>query len=376
MRTDERQGYRIVLTGGPCAGKTTCLARLSERLECLGLRVFRVPEAATILMSGGASPACLPADQFLRFEADLIRLQMAIEETFTDLAASSARRSIVICDRGTMDAAAYMSPVMWQALLDQQGWSESALRDRRYDAVIHLVTAARGAEEFYTTENNPARTETLEKARELDEKVRNAWVGHPHLRAIDNSTDFNEKIRRVLTAICRIVEVPAPKEIERKFLLRCCPTAVEMPVYSKEFLIEQTYLLTSDGSEARVRRRSREGSSTYTHTVKRPCVAGQRIETEHQISSSEYITLLEKADPNRRTVRKHRRCFLWENQYFELDSFLEPNPGLTLLELELESPDQDVILPSFLDIEREVTEDRTYSNYSIAACGQTSAPSG
>ena len=230
------------------------------------------------------------------------------------------------------------------------------------------MSAAWGAEGFYTTGNNPARTETLDQARDLDEKVRNAWVGHPHLRIIDNSTDFTGKIRRVLTAICRIVEVPAPREIERKFLLRRCPTAEEMPVHFKEFLIEQTYLPTLDGSEARVRRRSMEGSSIYTHTIKHPLLAGQRIEVEHQISSREYIALLEKADPARRTVRKHRRCFLWENQYFELDSFLDPNPGLAILEVELEAPDQAVILPPFVDIEREVTGDRAYSNYSIATC--------
>ena len=123
MRNDISQMHRIVLTGGPCAGKTTCLVRLSEWLESLGLRVFRVPEAATILMSGGASPAGLPAEHFLRFETDLIRLLMAIEDTFADLSASSTQRSIIICDRGTMDAAAYVSPVMWQAILDQQRWS-------------------------------------------------------------------------------------------------------------------------------------------------------------------------------------------------------------------------------------------------------------
>lgn len=48
--------------------------------------------------------------------------------------------------------------------------------NRRYDAVIHMVTAAIGAERFYTTENNSVRTETPEQARELDIKVLNAWV--------------------------------------------------------------------------------------------------------------------------------------------------------------------------------------------------------
>jgi hypothetical protein len=34
-----------------------------------------------------------------------------------------------------------------------------------------MVTAAIGAEKYYTTENNAARTESLEQARDLDFKV-------------------------------------------------------------------------------------------------------------------------------------------------------------------------------------------------------------
>jgi putative protein kinase ArgK-like GTPase of G3E family len=46
--------YRVCLTGGPCAGKTTALAHLSTFLTTLGYKVLQVPEAATLLMKGGA----------------------------------------------------------------------------------------------------------------------------------------------------------------------------------------------------------------------------------------------------------------------------------------------------------------------------------
>lgn len=62
------------------------------------------------------------------------------------------------------------------------------LRDKRYNAVIHLVTAADGAETFYSTETNTTRLETLEEARELDVKLQRAWVGHPKLMIFDNCT--------------------------------------------------------------------------------------------------------------------------------------------------------------------------------------------
>jgi putative protein kinase ArgK-like GTPase of G3E family len=45
---------RILLTGGPCAGKTTAIADITQDLTQLGCKVLVVPEAATIMMKGGA----------------------------------------------------------------------------------------------------------------------------------------------------------------------------------------------------------------------------------------------------------------------------------------------------------------------------------
>jgi len=73
---------------------------------------------------------------------------------------------------------AYTDDNVWQALLDETGWATNKLRDRRYEAVIHMVTAADGAERFYTGENNEARYETVDEARKLDKKLKNAWTGH------------------------------------------------------------------------------------------------------------------------------------------------------------------------------------------------------
>lgn len=63
--------------------------------------------------------------------------------------------------------------------MDENGFNNVTLRDKRYDAVIHMVTAADGAPQHYTLENNPARYETASIALDLDQKIRSAWVGHP-----------------------------------------------------------------------------------------------------------------------------------------------------------------------------------------------------
>jgi CYTH domain-containing protein len=229
-----------------------------------------------------------------------------------------------------------------------------------------LVTAADGAEAFYTTENNAVRTETLPEARVLDERVREAWVGHPHLRVIVNAVDCAHKVQRVVAAVCQVAGVPEPREVERKFLVRASRPGQEVPVHFEEFDIEQTYLLSQDGWEARVRRRGQQGSSTSTHTLKRVVAAGQRVKIERQITGRDYIALLAQADPTRRTLKKWRRVFLWSNLYFEWDIFKDPRAGLELLEVEVDTIDGSVELPPFLSMERDVTQDKAYANHTIA----------
>lgn len=355
---------RIVLTGGPCAGKTTCLSRISDRLEALGYRVFIATEAATMLLSGGVKLSDLGNFAF-EFQDRLINLQLSLEQTFDSLARSLDQPSIILCDRGVMDSKAFMEPTMWQALLDHNDWNEVGLRDKHYDAVIHLVTTGIGAEEYYTLDNNAARSGTAAEAAELDYKLRDAWTGHPHLRIVDNSTGFEEKVNRVIAQVCAVVGVPEPLEIERKFLV---DTVNELPVFSKTFDIEQTYLKNPDGTKGRIRRRGVEGSLksggsfVYTNTTKTRISDTKRIEHERRITSREYINLLKMADPKRLPITKTRTCFLWENKYFELDTFTGRNSGLQVLEIELGSDDEQFELPPFIDISKEVTGDKKYSN--------------
>lgn len=63
---------------------------------------------------------------------------------------------IIVCDRGTMDISTYLTEDFWNRIISEQGYTNTQLRER-YDAVLHLVSAADGAEQFYTTANNAQR---------------------------------------------------------------------------------------------------------------------------------------------------------------------------------------------------------------------------
>jgi len=133
------------------------MSHLADRLRAIGFHVFIVPEAATIVITGGGlwqDYKDLSSDQSLCFEGALMKTKMALEDAFFAIAQATGEPSIILCDRGTMDTSAYVPQRAWEVLMDEHGWNTHNLRDRRYDAVLHLVTAAIGAEQYYTTENN------------------------------------------------------------------------------------------------------------------------------------------------------------------------------------------------------------------------------
>jgi predicted ATPase len=104
---------------------------------------------------------------------------------------------VILIDRGLMDGSAYVSRGQWQALMDDLGVSTAQIRDKRYDAIIHMVTAADGADDFYATQiAGEARYESKDEAKEKDELLRQAYMGHQKWILISNKDciDFKDKI--------------------------------------------------------------------------------------------------------------------------------------------------------------------------------------
>jgi CYTH domain-containing protein len=258
-----------------------------------------------------------------------------------------------------------MTETEFQAVLGSLGLAEVTLRDE-YDGVFHLVTAAKGAEEFYTLANNQARTETPEQARELDDKIIAAWTGHPHLRVIGNDTDFEEKMRKLVAEIAALLGEPEPFEIERKFLIEYpdIPWLESLPQCQKVDII-QTYLKSDQGEEVRVRQRGEKGDYLYYQTIKRKVSGLKRIELERRLTQQEYLTLLMEADTTKRQIRKTRYCLTYDNQYFEIDVY----PfwaDKAIVEIELSDEETPIRFPKELAVIREVTEDEDYKNASLA----------
>jgi CYTH domain-containing protein/thymidylate kinase len=354
---------KIVLTGGPCGGKSTVLAHIQERFTALGFNVLIVPESATTLFLGGFSCNKNDSASLLYFQEAQMSLQLHLECLYHHQAERTLNNTLIICDRGTMDARAFCNDSVWNNILEFFATDNEKLQNR-YDAVIHLETAAKT--KGYTLENNKARKETPKEAIELDERIKSAWVGTPHLRVIPANDDFNTKIKQVLKCIGNLVGTPLPLEIERKFLLKTYPKV--LPVESSESKVLQYYLIpTEKDSEERVRERKSGEHTVYTHCIKRRLTDGTRVEQEQIVSHKDFVSLLNHRDWNTNVIYKSRRCFLYQNQYFELDVFEFPNKGRAVLEVELDDINAPLSLPDFLEIEKEVTSDIKYSNFYMAS---------
>ncbi|ELR13223.1 uncharacterized protein ACA1_100600 [Acanthamoeba castellanii str. Neff] len=193
----DSQVYTVVLTGGPCGGKSTALATLTKHLRAQGYEVYSVPEIPTLVFTAGVPTiSSMNEEQLLAFEKQILTTQIQLEESMKKIASAMDKPTVILLDRAALDISAYLPYSFWKKLLQDLDITEKQLRER-YTAVVHLVTAANGAESYYTTANNAARTEGIEQARELDDKVKHAWIAHTRTFVADNTTDFPGKMQRV-----------------------------------------------------------------------------------------------------------------------------------------------------------------------------------
>lgn len=178
---------RIVITGGPSAGKTTLLNLIQREY---GSRVSIAPEAATILFRGGY-PRPVTDEDRIHTQRSIYGLQREIELAALEKTGGAP----LFCDRGSLDGTAYWHASIMEFLLAMGTTLDRELG--RYTAVIHLQTAAEGG--GYT--NTEVRTETHAEATRLDMRVGEVWRMHPNYMFIPNEGTFLDKLNAALAAL-------------------------------------------------------------------------------------------------------------------------------------------------------------------------------
>lgn len=174
---------RVVLTGGPGAGKTAVL-ELIRLFFCEHVKTL--PEAAGIVFGGrfprdGREPLKQAAQRAI------FHVQRELEAT-----GDAENAAVVLCDRGTVDGAAYW--VGAGDLFSAVGTTREAELSR-YETVIHLRTPT--STRAYN-QDNPLRIESVEEAAAIDARILAQWEGHPRRFIVDPTSDFLSKASHVL----------------------------------------------------------------------------------------------------------------------------------------------------------------------------------
>jgi len=191
---------RIVITGGPSAGKTTLLDLLQKQY---GDRVAIAPEAASMLLRGGFMRPDTDADR-VHTQRAIFSLQRELEAKAIAHCATThgvcETKVSLFCDRGSMDGAAYW-PGTAESFVAEMGTTVEH-EYSRYSLVLHLQSAEEGR--GYT--RTEIRTESASEAAQLDQLIARGWGAHPNYVFIPNGDSFIAKLNEAF----RILEPNLP----------------------------------------------------------------------------------------------------------------------------------------------------------------------
>ena len=185
---------KVVITGGPCAGKTSIINLLKEEF---GDAIITVPEAATLLLAGGFP---LPGKHLdwcdgwqYSFQKSVLHLQKSLEDAYS-LMAERKGANLLLCDNGLPSGAAYMPGGIEEFAALYEIDFEKELLD--YDSVIHLETIALSQPKKYGKHNNENRYTSLEEAIKRDILIKEVWQSHPRWQVIPSTWALEEKFHK------------------------------------------------------------------------------------------------------------------------------------------------------------------------------------
>jgi len=187
-----KKQLKVVVTGGPGGGKTTALDLFRREL---GNKIAVVPEAATVLFSGG-----IPRSDDEQMVKIIQKTIFQLQENLEEIHKKQFPDRLLVCDRGSLDGLAYWPGTESDFFKGVNSSFEHEIA--RYDAVIFFESAAITGHDI--SSNNPVRNESSDQAAELDVKLQKIWSRHPHFYFVGSSESF---VRKIMFGIMTIENV-------------------------------------------------------------------------------------------------------------------------------------------------------------------------
>jgi hypothetical protein len=322
---------KLCLTGGPGAGKTVIFSHLSRVLEERGYFVFLVPDTVPELIMNGIKPN--PKLSELAFQNFVLNKQLDKEKLYNGLAQYYPKDKIVIVyDKGILDIGAFVGKETLEAMLKQRRMTMVDACEH-YDIVIHLVTAADGALEFYQwndptsiTKLSNVAMESPDEALHKDKATREIWSCHPNHHIVETFPRFEDKLDKTMSIIFQALGEKQPSKVLQKFIIKTpSESFLEQFEQVSKTNIVQHYLIKHDSKiDRRVVQRGTKDNGFTFYYVEKVDVGNEheRFVTEKQITKQEYALYLSQADKNIQPVSKVRRGLVINNLYYEIETYL------------------------------------------------------
>ncbi len=351
---------KVVLTGGPGSGKTEVIKYLEKYYKDLNYNVIIIEESATYLINKGIKPFGNNALNMNDFEELILRVQFNNEDIVDRwINMLKIDNTLVICDRSVIDVLSFIELKDYQNILTNHLNIQNNYLQllNRYDLVINLV----GSKEYYTKENNPARTEDVTEALEKGIKNLQLYLGHNNLHIVLPKETIEEKANNVINIINENLRDYKEKRQE-KYLINIDSSNMEkIKEISHKIHISQNYLVSEFNYEERVRKVEYLNNVVYYHNIYKLNDIHAIKVLEEEIDKNKYLELLQRQDINYQTIEKDRYYFAYEDEYLYLDIFED----FGILEIN-GLDDYYVKIPKCLDVIKKVTDDKKYSNKVLA----------
>eukprot|EP00929_Paragymnodinium_shiwhaense_P089987 TRINITY_DN5021_c0_g1_i1.p1 TRINITY_DN5021_c0_g1~~TRINITY_DN5021_c0_g1_i1.p1 ORF type:complete len:493 (+),score=123.44 TRINITY_DN5021_c0_g1_i1:67-1545(+) len=363
--------FTVVLTGGPCSGKSSVLAVLKRRLSVRGFQVLTVPENATHLLanSDGFQPEWAGTQSQVDMQRIFLDFQLDQERAFREFAALNSKPAVLLLDRSTLDSKVFLSDEQFEKVLDHHTKPKLAEDEllKRYDLVIHMVTCAQGNEgkyEWGPGSNNPGRYHSPEQARDQDRRCLEVYKPHPQLRVVPSLHNFEDKVDAALKYLDDALHIDGLAGKRKRVCVQVGDIPDEVMQSANAYVASSTYLdndmhhclrrimkttvqdwkdrFGAQGSEAgkNLPVSGLSEDAMYEKRIQVTPPDGQGYLTRKMISEYEYASELELAKS--RSVHKFGLCFLIKHSYYEL-FFFPSQDGQLVLDLGESAP-----LPSWV----------------------------
>lgn len=155
-------------------------------------------------------------------------------------------------------------------------------------------------------------------------------------------------------------------EIEKKYIIEMPDISLLMK--NGEYTVSQItqiYLPSEKGETRRIRRRKYQDRAEYTETRKIRIDKMSATEIEREITEKDFLELSCMPLENTSPIVKTRHTFRYMNQTFEIDVYPSWEKSC-IMETELEDRESIVEFPDFINIIKEVTGDKAYTNASMS----------